>query len=95
MKASIPFVERMLRALNCDIYKLAFELGTTVKQLEKLEGLNRGEIIELNRDVMWTYLSDYVDERLGELISVREELSRKLASDRKRQILYRARVRNR
>jgi len=89
------FLERVLYALEVDEVALAALLGVRVKEIRKLETLDRGTLIEINRDIIWTILSDHVDERIGKLISIREEMSRKLSGDRKRQITQRLRIKGR
>jgi len=89
------FLERVLDALDEDEVALAARLGIRVREIRKLETLDRGTHIELNRDIIWTILSDHVDERIGKLISIREEMNRKLSGDRKRQITQRLRIKGR
>ena len=70
-------------------------LGMSLQQLSALERHDRARLAEVNRDDMYTTMAEAVDTKLAELLGVREELNRKLAEDRKRQVLRRAMTRGR
>jgi len=86
------FFGRILRALGESYSAVANITGLSVREIQAIELPQRGQLVEVNRDEFWTRLSDHVDERIGELISIREEMSRKLAADRKAQISRRLRI---
>jgi hypothetical protein len=70
-------------------------LGMTPNALTRLEKAERGELAEIDRDLMWTDIAEAVDEQIGKLLSVREEFSRKFADDRKKRLLRRIATRGR
>lgn len=86
------FFGRILRALGESYSAVAKITGLQVREIQAIELPHRGQLVELNRDEFWTRLSDHVDERIGELIAIREEMGRKLAADRKAQIARRLRI---
>lgn len=86
------FFHRILRALGESYSAVARITGLNVSEIQAIEMPARGQLVEVNRDEFWTRLSDHVDERIGELMSIREEMSRKLAADRKAQISRRLRI---
>lgn len=86
------FLHRILRALGESYSAVSKITGLAMWEIASIETPQRGQLVEVNRDAFWTRLSDHVDERIGELISIREEMSRKLAADRKAQVRQRLRI---
>lgn len=91
-----PFLARVLDALaGQDRKEVARRLGMTGNALTRLAKKDRGELVEVDRDQMWAELLGMVDAQLAKVLSVREELNRKLAADRKKRLLRRAAIRGR
>lgn len=92
----MKFLPRLIRALGCTEEDLRLILGVrNAREFRKLLRATRIEAIDIHLDPMWQRLADHVDERIGEMISVREELQRKMRSDYRHRLLRRSRITNR
>ena len=88
----LPYFARLIRALTGDQEQLAKHLGITMSEMTALSKGSRKQLVDLDRDEMWFLLDELVSSRIGELISIREELSRKLAVDRRARMERMARI---
>lgn len=88
-------VDRIQAATRLTSEGLAQAIGTTRPTLEKLKGKNRGELVGVNRDPLWTALDAFVAEQIAAMLAIREELAQKLDRDRRRQMIERLRVERR
>ena len=78
------FLWRICHALDEPPRLLASNIGVAYKELLPLLDGQRGELCELDRDEVWMKLSRYVAQKQGAIMAVREELNRKLQSERTR-----------
>lgn len=92
---SVHFLQRVLEALDCDIAYLAKELGIPYQDLLDIWKGSRLKIIAVDQDAAWVKIADYVDLRIGAMLSVREELQRKLNLERKQRAIHRLRIERR
>ena len=93
--AEHSFIERVSHALDLDPYSLAKATGVDYNDILTIWNAQRGELVALDSDIMWTQIADYVDKRIGYLMAVREEFQRKLLDDRAKRAVQHARVLNR
>jgi hypothetical protein len=89
------FFQRLLSALGETPEGIAAGMGVSVNQLLTRYNVARNELAQVDHDPFWITLAEYVDKRMGEVLSVREELQRKLAADRKARLAERLRVETR
>ena len=89
------FFVRVTAALRMDSRQLARLLGVKHKEIAELESLEAHELSDLPMDPLWTGISAEVDKQIGELMAVREELSRKMARDMQRRMARRMRISHR
>lgn len=78
-----------------DSRQLARLLGVKHKEIAELGSLEAHELSDLPMDPLWTGISAEVDKQIGELMAVREELSRKMARDMQRRMARRMRISHR
>jgi hypothetical protein len=52
----------------------------------------RGQIAAVDQDEIWVVFADYIDARMGQMVSVREELQRKMSTERKKRLVNRMRI---
>lgn len=90
------FLRRVIKGLNFPSRAaLARYLQVKDNDLAALEKLERGQLSESTIDPLWDDLAQLVDRRIGELLAVREELTIKLAADRRDQLARRQAIRGR
>ena len=89
------FLRRVTAALRLDSRQLARVLGVRPKELLEIEELDAHELSDLPVDPLWTGISAEVDKQIGELMAIREELSRKMARDMQRRMARRMRISHR
>lgn len=85
-KVSDSFLWRICHALDEPPRMLAKNIGVDYKDLHPLLEGQRGELAELDRDEVWWKISEYVSQKTGLLLAVREELNRKLQADRVKRV---------
>ena len=85
----------MTAALRLNNRDLAALLGVEAKQVAELEWREAHELSDLPIDPLWTGIAREVDRQIGELLAIREELSRKMAKDTKRRMARRMRIASR
>lgn len=90
-----PLITRIAASLGMTVRMMAWHIGESPDELEKLARAWPGQVVAVNRDVMWAKLDALVSERLAGLMAIRQEMSRKLAKDRERQLSARIRVEKR
>lgn len=90
-----PYMQRVTAALNLSETELARLLDVKRKELRSLMQGRIGDTAEFEIDPMWRNLAALVDHKVGELLAIREELSRKLAKDTKRRMARRMRIERR
>lgn len=86
------FFRRIVRALGGTPEAIAKDMGISLGQLLTRYDAARRELAQIDHDPFWITLAEYVDKRVGEMVSVREELQRKLNADRKARLAQRLRV---
>ena len=94
-KPSVHFMQRVCEALDVEPYELALKLKVPYGEIEGMWTGTRLQLASVDHDEAWQALARYVDKHTGMLLSIREELQRKLNIERRRRDAERLRVLNR
>lgn len=81
---SPDFLDRLLAATGLPLYRLSAETGIKPSELKGMMRGSRMHLVPVDQDEVYEKLVAYADKRIGELMSIREEVRRKLALDRRR-----------
>lgn len=92
---SLDFVQRILDSLNLPPLIVAAKLGVPLGDVLAIQRGTRKRVIAVDEDELLTKLAGLVDTQIGALLSVRQELQRKLDQDRAERERQRARIANR
>jgi len=92
---SRDFLKRVLDALDMPLLEASHRFDIPLKTLIALHKGTRAEIAAIDHDEFWVLLAGYVDDRLAKLLSVREEMQRKLNTERTRRAAHRLRMESR
>lgn len=80
-KTSDSFLRRVCYALDEHPTRLASSIGVPYKELQPLLTGQSSLLVEMDRDDTWIKIMEYVDIRLGLLLAIKGELSKKLQKD--------------
>lgn len=89
------FMDQVLQALDMPAARLATRLNTTKGAVIALIEADSRDEYDFVENPAWSELARYVNERLGALMAVREELQRKAVLDVDRRMRQRERMANR
>lgn len=89
------FFGRVLDALALTEAELVVLLQLAPHEIDALRSVRRGLIVPVDDDEMWSRILQFVNARIGALFAVREELTRKLAADRRERLARRLETENR
>jgi hypothetical protein len=89
---SLNFLTRILDALGMTAEQAAARFMFSPGDLQQMQHGTRGQIAAIDQDQIWVALADHVDEQMGKLASIREEMQRKMSSERKKRLLHRMRI---
>jgi len=89
---SLNFLTRILDALGMTAEQAAARFIFAPGDLQQMQTGTRGQIAAVDQDEIWVKLADHIDAQMGKLVSVREEMQRKMSSERKKRMLNRMRI---
>jgi plasmid maintenance system antidote protein VapI len=92
---SVDFMQRIIVALDADYVYLAHRIDVPVEDISAMLKGSRSKLIAVDQDEVFAKIATYVDTQIGMLMSVREELQRKLTQDRQERLMQRLRIENR
>jgi len=92
---SSDFLKRVLDALDMPLLEVSHRFDIPLTTLLEMYKGTRLEIAAVDHDEFWVLVAGYVDERIAQLMSVREELQRKLSKERKIRAAHRLRIEER
>jgi hypothetical protein len=89
---SLNFLQRILDALDMTAEQAASRFAFALGDLQQMRHGTRGQIAAVDQDEIWVVFADYIDARMGQMVSVREELQRKMSTERKKRLVNRMRI---
>jgi|SRR5688572_15084910 len=97
MKSALSkdFLHRLIEAMDSDPYSFAHQFDIPYADVLALWKGTRGQVERVCDSEIFTTMRTHVDDRIGKLMGVREELNRKAAQDDKKRLADRARIANR
>lgn len=84
-------VGRICLALDMTAYSLAKTLGVPARDVLELLNIPANQLVDVDRSIILTSMASYVDDRIGALLAIRDELQAKMNEDIKRRIVQRGR----
>lgn len=85
---------RICHALDETPKTLARNINVAYSELRPLLA-EQHQVVDLDRDEVWWLIAEYVDKRTGQMMAIRDDLSRRLQRTRSKRLLRHAKLASR